>query len=101
MTAATSHLVTTASTWFTTRWPHSHREPHGRRPQPLPAGARRLPSPRADVWRNAWVKGRRLLVNLAKNPVGFDRIIQIVQSTGAKTCAFYINDKDADGHDIS
>ncbi len=47
------------------------------------------------------VKGRRLLVNLAKNPVGFDRIIQIVQSTGAKTCAFYINDKDADGHDIS
>ena len=47
------------------------------------------------------VKGRKLLVNLAKNPVGFDRIIQIVQATGAKTCAFFINDKDADGHDIS
>ena len=47
------------------------------------------------------VKGRKLLVNLAKNPVGFDRIIQIVQETGARTCAFFINDKDADGHDIS
>ena len=47
------------------------------------------------------VKGRKLLVNLAKNPVGFDRIIQIIQATEARACAFYINDKDADGHDIS
>lgn len=47
------------------------------------------------------VNGRKLMVNLAKNPVGFDRIIQIIRSTGARTCAFYINDRDADGHDIS
>lgn len=45
--------------------------------------------------------GRRILTNLAKNPVGFDRIIQQVCTSGGRACAFFLNDNDADGHDVS
>lgn len=47
------------------------------------------------------LNGRRILTNLAKNPVGFDRIIQQVCTSGGRTCAFFLNDNDADGHDVS
>lgn len=47
------------------------------------------------------VGGRPVLANLAKNPVGFDRMLQLVKNSAGRACAFYINDNDADGHDIS
>ncbi len=51
--------------------------------------------------------GRNVLLNLAKNPVGFNQNLRIVadaagaKPAGAKAAAFFINDKEADGHDVS
>ena len=47
------------------------------------------------------VGGRRIVSNLAKNPVGFDRQIQAIKTAGGRLGAFYLNDNDSDGHDIS
>lgn len=48
------------------------------------------------------VQGRSVLLNLAKNPTGFNQNIKIIlQDNGPKTVAFFINDKEADGHDVS
>lgn len=48
------------------------------------------------------VDGRRVLLNLAKNPTGFNQNLKIVaQDSGSKVVAFFINDKEADGRDIS
>ncbi|HIS40508.1 MAG TPA: DUF1727 domain-containing protein [Candidatus Aphodovivens avistercoris] len=48
------------------------------------------------------VQGRPVLLNLAKNPTGFNQNIKIIlQDKGPKTVAFFINDKEADGHDVS
>ncbi len=45
---------------------------------------------------------RRTLLNLAKNPTGFNQNLRIVAEDGSpKAVAFFINDKEADGHDIS
>ena len=50
----------------------------------------------------AWqVAGRTIVSNLAKNPVGFDRQIQAIKTAGGCLGAFYLNDNDADGHDVS
>lgn len=45
--------------------------------------------------------GRPVLANLAKNPVGFDRMLQLIRNSDGRACAFFVNDNDADGHDIS
>ncbi len=46
--------------------------------------------------------GRRVLLNLAKNPTGFNQNLRIVEADrGCKAVAFFINDKEADGHDVS
>ena len=46
--------------------------------------------------------GRRVLLNLAKNPTGFNQNLKIVtQDPGRKAVAFFINDKEADGRDVS
>ena len=46
--------------------------------------------------------GRRVLLNLAKNPTGFNQNLKIVaQDQAPKVVAFFINDKEADGHDVS
>ena len=45
--------------------------------------------------------GRTVEANLAKNPVGFDRQIQSIKTAGGRLCAFFLNDNDADGHDVS
>ena len=46
--------------------------------------------------------GRRVLLNLAKNPTGFNQNLKIVaQDPAPKVVAFFINDKEADGHDVS
>ena len=46
--------------------------------------------------------GRRVLLNLAKNPTGFNQNLKIIErDTAPKAVAFFINDKEADGHDIS
>ncbi|MBS6598465.1 MAG: DUF1727 domain-containing protein, partial [Collinsella sp.] len=46
--------------------------------------------------------GRRVLLNLAKNPTGFNQNLKIVaQDPGRKVVAFFINDKVADGCDVS
>lgn len=46
--------------------------------------------------------GCPILLNLAKNPTGFNQNLRIVQAEpGSKAAAFFVNDKEADGHDIS
>ena len=48
------------------------------------------------------LSGRRVLLNLAKNPTGFNQNLKIVaQDQAPKVVAFFINDKEADGHDVS
>lgn len=38
---------------------------------------------------------------LAKNPAGFDRMIAQLRTEDARLMAFFLNDNDADGHDVS
>lgn len=45
--------------------------------------------------------GRATKSNLAKNPTGFDRMIQEIKAENGMLMAFFLNDNDADGHDIS
>ncbi len=46
--------------------------------------------------------GRDVLLNLAKNPTGFNQNLKIVEvDRGPKMVAFFINDQVADGRDIS
>ena len=48
------------------------------------------------------VAGRRALLNLAKNPTGFNQNIKIIlQDEGPKAVAFFVNDKEGDGRDVS
>ena len=48
------------------------------------------------------VAGRRVLLNLAKNPTGFNQNLKIVaQDPGDKVVAFFVNDKEGDGRDVS
>lgn len=48
------------------------------------------------------VDGHAILLNLAKNPTGFNQNLRIILSDPApKAVAFFINDKEADGHDVS
>ncbi len=48
------------------------------------------------------VDGRRTLLNLAKNPTGFNQNLRIVGADGGpRVVAFFINSRDVDGHDIS
>lgn len=46
--------------------------------------------------------GRRTLLNLAKNPTGFNQNIKIIlQDERPKAVAFFVNDKEGDGRDVS
>lgn len=48
------------------------------------------------------IAGRRVLLNLAKNPTGFNQNLKIVaQDPGDKVVAFFVNDKEGDGRDVS
>lgn len=47
------------------------------------------------------VGGRDVVSNLAKNPTGFDRMLQEIKTENGQLMAFFLNDKDADGHDVS
>ena len=48
------------------------------------------------------IAGRNVLLNLAKNPTGFNQNLKIVaQDANPKVVAFFINDKEADGRDVS
>ncbi|MCL1797325.1 MAG: MurT ligase domain-containing protein [Eggerthellaceae bacterium] len=48
------------------------------------------------------VEGKQTLLNLAKNPVGFDQNLSLImQDTGSVAAAFFVNDKEGDGHDVS
>lgn len=48
------------------------------------------------------IEGRPLLLNLAKNPTGFNQNLKIITAdSGKKVVAFFINDNEADGRDIS
>lgn len=48
------------------------------------------------------VQGRKVLLNLAKNPTGFNQNLKLItQAKGKKAAAFFINDNVVDGHDIS
>ncbi len=58
----------------------------------VPAGGR------MESWN---VNGREVVSNLAKNPVGFDRQIQAIKTSNGRFAAFFLNDNDADGHDVS
>ena len=59
-------------------------------------------TPRNGRLQEFTVNGKRILLNLAKNPTGFNQNLRIVEQTpGPKAVAFFINDKEADGHDVS
>ena len=45
--------------------------------------------------------GREVASNLAKNPTGFNRMIQQVRAEDGRCLALFLNDNDADGHDVS
>ena len=48
------------------------------------------------------IEGRPVLLNLAKNPTGFNQNMKLItQAPGQKVAAFFINDNEADGRDIS
>lgn len=48
------------------------------------------------------IAGRPVLLNLAKNPTGFNQNLDIVlEGGGPKAVAFFVNDKEADGRDMS
>ena len=48
------------------------------------------------------IDGQHILLNLAKNPTGFNQNLRIVaEDPASKAVAFFINDKEADGHDVS
>ena len=48
------------------------------------------------------IQGRPVLLNLAKNPTGFNQNLKLItQAEDKKVVAFFINDNEADGHDIS
>ena len=48
------------------------------------------------------IGGRQVLLNLAKNPAGFNQNLRIVeQGTGPKAVGFFVNDKEGDGRDVS
>ena len=44
---------------------------------------------------------RQVLSNLAKNPTGFNRMVQQARAEDARRVALFLNDNDADGHDVS
>lgn len=49
-----------------------------------------------------FLDGRKVLLNLAKNPTGFNQNLRIISSDKQpKGIAFFINDEVVDGHDIS
>ena len=45
--------------------------------------------------------GREVASNLAKNPTGFNRMVQQVRAEDGRYLALFLNDNDADGHDVS
>lgn len=45
--------------------------------------------------------GYQVVSNLAKNPTGFNRMIQQVRADDGRYLALFLNDNDADGHDVS
>ena len=48
------------------------------------------------------VDGRDVLLNLAKNPIGFNQNLKLImQNEGPAAAAFFVNDKEGDGHDVS
>lgn len=48
------------------------------------------------------VSGRAVLLNLAKNPTGFNQNMKLIaQDNALKAAAFFVNDKEGDGHDVS
>lgn len=58
--------------------------------------------PRNGRLQSMTIGGRPLLLNLAKNPTGFNQNLKLItQSPGKKLVAFFINDNEADGRDIS
>lgn len=59
-------------------------------------------NPRNGRLQRYTIDGRPVLLNLAKNPTGFNQNLKIVEAdTAPKVVAFFINDQVADGHDIS
>ncbi|MGI6105385.1 MAG: MurT ligase domain-containing protein [Raoultibacter sp.] len=48
------------------------------------------------------IAGHKTLLNLAKNPTGFNQNIDLItQDKGPLVAAFYVNDKEGDGRDVS
>ena len=45
--------------------------------------------------------GYSVVSNLAKNPTGFNRMVQQVRAEDGHYLALFLNDNDADGHDVS
>lgn len=58
--------------------------------------------PRNGRLQTLQVRGREVLLNLAKNPTGFNQNIDLVtKAKGRKAAAFFVNDMEGDGRDVS
>lgn len=59
-------------------------------------------NPQNGRLQNFDIEGHDVLLNLAKNPTGFNQNLKLIlQDKGPKVVAFYVNDKEGDGRDIS
>lgn len=48
------------------------------------------------------VQGKQVLLNLAKNPTGFNQNLDLIaKDSGPKVAAFFVNDNEGDGRDVS
>ncbi len=64
--------------------------------------AMRLFDPKNGRLQHYDIDGMPVLLNLAKNPTGFNQNLRIATShKGPIAVAFFVNDKEADGHDVS
>ena len=71
-------------------------------PRPISSGHQDAFNPRNGRLQRYRLGGRDVLLNLAKNPTGFNQNLKIVEADrGPKMVAFFINDQVADGRDIS
>lgn len=58
--------------------------------------------PRNGRLQTLQVRGREVMLNLAKNPTGFNQNLDLVaKAKGRRVAAFFVNDMEGDGRDVS
>lgn len=72
----------------------------GVRPEAVTEGLERFRSAFGRIERVTY-RGRKLVIVLVKNPVGFNEVLRMLEMGGAAPTLILINDLDADGRDVS